>query len=91
MTVILYIILGGSVCQKFKIQPEVASDYAGGEIRCLYKAFKKDKYFQCYMESLSHRTEVPTVYCEDNKFDTSLVEAKIDITIFQHINIMVYF
>ena len=90
MTVILYIILGGAVCQKVKIQPEVASAYAGGEIRCLYRAFKKNKSVQRYMESLSLRTEAPTVYLEDNKTYISVVEAKIDTTIFQHINITVY-
>ena len=49
------------------------------------------KYTQCYMESISLRTEVPTVYWEDNKMYISVVEAKIVTIIFQDINITVCF
>ena len=44
VAVIIHTLLGGTICCKLKIQPEVASNYTGDKIQCLYKAVKNTKF-----------------------------------------------
>ena len=42
---IIHTLLGVAVCWKVQIQPAIASDSTDGEIRCMYKAIKKQKVY----------------------------------------------
>ena len=57
----------------------------------MYKAVKKKKVVQIYMESLSLHTGAPTVHWEEDKISISVVEFKIVTPIFKHICIPVFF
>ena len=57
----------------------------------MYKAVKKTKAIQRYMEALALHTGEPTVNWEDNTSCISAVEAKIVTPRVKHIGIPVYF
>ena len=63
---IIHTLLGVAVCWKVQIQPAIASDSTDGEIRCMYKAVKKTKVIQRYMEDLALYKGAPTVHWDDN-------------------------
>ena len=72
----IHTLLGVAFYWKVQIQPAIASDSTDGEIICMYKAVKKTKVIQRYMEALALYTGEPTVHCEDNTSCISVVEAK---------------
>ena len=57
----------------------------------MYKAVKKTKVIQRYMEALEIHTGVPTVYCEDNASFIYVVEAQRVTPRVKHIDIPVCF
>ena len=57
----------------------------------MYKAVKKTKVIQRYMEALTLHTGAPTVHWDDNTSCISAVEAKIVTPRVKHIDIPVYF
>ena len=74
---IIHTLIGVAVCWKVQFQPAIASDSTDGKNRCMYKAVKKNKVIQRYMESLEIHTGAPTVHREDKTSFISVVEAKI--------------
>ena len=62
-----------------------------GYIRCMYKAVKKTKVINRYMESFALHTVAPTVHWEDNKGCISVVEAKMVTPRVKHSDIPVCF
>ena len=74
---IIHTLLGVAVCWKVHIQPDIASDSTGGEIRFMYKVLKKTKFIWRYTEALALYTGAPTLHWDDNTSCISVVEAKI--------------
>ena len=52
-----------AVCWRLHIQPYMASNSNGVEIRCMYRSVKKNKGFCRYMEALALHTGATTVQC----------------------------
>ena len=86
---IIHTLLGVSVWWKVNIQPAIAYDSTGGEIRCVYKSVKKNKFIQRYMEALAFHTSAPTVHWEYNPSWISIVKVKRVIPRVKHIAIPV--
>ena len=76
VSVILHTLIGVAVCCKVQIQPDVASECTGGEIRFMYKAVNKTKVIKRYMEAIALYTGEITEHLEDNTRCISVVEAK---------------
>ena len=88
---IIHNLIGFSVFWKLHIQPTIASDSTDGEIGCIYKADKKNKFIRRYMEALALHTDEPTVHWAYNTSYISVVESKIVTPIVKHIDITVCF
>ena len=88
---IIHNLLGVAVWCKVQIQPAIASDSTDWEIRCMYKAVRKNKVIRRYMRDLSLYTGAISVHWEDNTNCISVVEAKRVTPRVKHIDIPVCF
>ena len=88
---IIHNLLGVSIFWEVNIQPYISSESTGGEMRCMYKAVKKNKAIQSYTKPLKIHTGAPTVHREDITNCIYVVEAKIVTTRVKKIGIPVCF
>ena len=79
------------VCWILQIQSDIASESTDGEIRWMYKAVKKTKVIQRYMEALALQTGATEVHLEETTLCISIVEAEIVTPGVKKIDIPVWF
>ena len=81
--------LGVDVFWKVKIKTAIDYESTDGEIRYMYKAFKKTRVVRRYTEALALHTDAPKVHWEDNTNFISVFESKIVTPRVKHVDIPV--